>query len=106
MNAPKPSAWKYEEYVWATGLSGHVWREKIELESPDSDSQNIRNVTPLYAAEAPRTSREENADFETWRKEQMTCLVRMGYPDAAKAFLDLGSVQWAGWQARAALEQK
>jgi hypothetical protein len=37
--------------------------------------------------------------FEEWRKEQIASLVRMGYPDAAKAFRDLGSVQWAGWQA-------
>ena len=103
MNEAKPSAWMYEEYVWATGLSGYVWREKIEIEAPDSESQNVRNVTPLYAR---RTGLEENAEFETWRKEQIASLVRMGYPDAAKAFNDLGSVQWAGWQARAALEQK
>lgn len=37
--------------------------------------------------------------FEEWRKEQIASLVRMGYPDAAKAFRDLGSVQWSGWQA-------
>ncbi len=103
MSEAKPSAWMYEEYVWATGLSDYVWREKIELDAPDPDSQNVRNVTPLYA---PRTGREENAEFETWRKEQIASLIRMGYPDAAKAFHDLGSVQWAGWQARAALEQK
>lgn len=41
----------------------------------------------------------ENEKFEEWRKEQIASLVRMGYPDAAKAFRDLGSVQWAGWQA-------
>lgn len=50
-----------------------------------------------------------NAEFEVWRKEQIASLVRMYYPDAAKAFRDLGSVQWAGWQAgwiasRAAIE--
>lgn len=37
--------------------------------------------------------------FEEWRKEQIGSLIRMGYTDAAKAFRDLGSVQWAGWQA-------
>jgi hypothetical protein len=37
--------------------------------------------------------------FEEWRKEQIESLVRMGYLDAARAFRDLGSVQWAGWQA-------
>ena len=40
-----------------------------------------------------------NQQFEDWRKEQIASLVRMGYPEAAKAFRDLGSVQWAGWQA-------
>lgn len=50
-----------------------------------------------------------NAEFEIWRKEQIASLVRMGYPGAAKAFRDLGSVQWAGFQAgwiasRAAIE--
>jgi hypothetical protein len=46
---------------------------------------------------------DEEAEFEAWRKEQIDSLIRMGYPDAAKAFRDLGSVQWAGWQARAKL---
>lgn len=106
MNESKPSAWRYEEYIWATGLSGHVWREKLELEAPDPESQNVRGITPLYTLRPPRTGREENADFETWRKEQIASLIRMGYPEAAKAFRDLGSVQWAGWQARASLEQQ
>lgn len=51
----------------------------------------------------------ENQRFEEWRSEQIASLIRMGYPDAAKAFRDLGSVQWAGWRAgwqasRAAIE--
>lgn len=51
----------------------------------------------------------ENQKFEEWRKDQIASLMRMGYPDAAKAFRDLGSVQWAGFQAgwiasRAAIE--
>lgn len=41
----------------------------------------------------------ENQKFEEWRNEQIAALVRMGYQDAAKAFRDLGSVQWAGWWA-------
>jgi len=40
-----------------------------------------------------------NQKFEEWRNEQINSLVRMGYPDAAKAFRDLGSIHWAGWQA-------
>jgi hypothetical protein len=41
----------------------------------------------------------ENQKFEEWRNEQINSLVRMGYPDAAKSFRDLGSIHWAGWQA-------
>lgn len=41
----------------------------------------------------------ENQKFEEWRNEQINSLVRMGYPDAAKAFRDLGTIHWAGWQA-------
>lgn len=45
----------------------------------------------------------ENEKFEAWREDQIAALIRMGYPDAAKAFRELGSVQWAGWQGRANL---
>lgn len=45
----------------------------------------------------------ENASFEKWRNDQIASLERMGYPDAATAFRNLGSVHWAGWQGRAAL---
>lgn len=50
-------------------------------------------------------ARDENKDFDSWRKEQIASLIRMGYPDAARAFNELGSVQWAGWQARSALAE-
>jgi len=51
----------------------------------------------------------ENQKFDEWRNEQISSLIRMGYPDAAKAFRELGSIHWAGWQAawiasRAAIE--
>ncbi|WP_247842552.1 hypothetical protein [Pseudomonas sp. MWU12-3103b] len=46
----------------------------------------------------------ENAEFEAWREAQIASLIRTGYHEAAKAFRDLGSVQWSGWQARACLE--
>lgn len=46
---------------------------------------------------------DESAEFEKWRGEQIASLQRMGYPDAAKAFRNHGSLHWAGWQARAAL---
>ncbi|WP_163007868.1 hypothetical protein [Pseudomonas viridiflava] len=57
-----------------------------------------------HLAQAVAAKVDENAEFEKWRKEQIASLIRMGYPDAAKAFRDLGSVQWAGWQARANLK--
>jgi hypothetical protein len=61
---------------------------------------------PVYRSQpAPVSAINENAAFEDWRKEQIASLVRMGYPDAAKAFRDLGSIQWAGWQARACLDK-
>lgn len=46
---------------------------------------------------------DESAEFEKWRGEQIASLQRMGYPGAAKAFRNHGSLHWAGWQARAAL---
>jgi len=47
----------------------------------------------------------ENAEFEKWRNTQIDVLVRNGYPEGAEAFRNLGSVQWAGWQARACLKE-
>jgi hypothetical protein len=47
----------------------------------------------------------ENAEFEKWRSTQIDVLVRNGYPEGAEAFRNLGSVQWAGWQARACLDK-
>lgn len=46
---------------------------------------------------------QENAEFENWRNTQIDVLVRNGYTEGAEAFRNLGSVQWAGWQARAQL---
>ncbi|KJZ41352.1 hypothetical protein [Pseudomonas fluorescens] len=47
----------------------------------------------------------ENAEFEKWRNTQIDVLIRNGYPEGAEAFRNLGSVQWAGWQARACLDK-
>lgn len=44
-----PVGWVYKEYVWATGLGGYVWREKIEREAPDLDASSIKDLTPIYA---------------------------------------------------------
>lgn len=52
---------------------------------------------------AQATIGDEQAAFENWRSEQMAVLERNGYPDGAKAFYGLGSVQWSGWQARSML---
>lgn len=49
------------------------------------------------------TKVDEQAEFENWRSEQIAVLERNGYPDGARAFYRLGSVQWSGWQARAML---
>jgi hypothetical protein len=46
----KPAAWSYKEYVWATGLGGSVWRDKLEREAPDADVADVKEVTPLYDA--------------------------------------------------------
>ncbi|MBC3489876.1 hypothetical protein [Pseudomonas taiwanensis] len=63
-----------------------------------------RKVSASAEPSAPVEHDEEKA-FEVWRKEQIASLLRMGCQAAATAFRDLGSVQWAGWQARAALEK-
>lgn len=46
---------------------------------------------------------DENAEFEKWRNDQISSLIRTGHHDGAVAFRSLGTVQWAGWQARARL---
>lgn len=51
----------------------------------------------------PANFGQELEAFEKWRHTQADSLRRCGYPDGADAFIRLGSVQWAGWQARAAL---
>jgi hypothetical protein len=45
-----PVAWSYKEYVWATGLGGSVWRDKLETERPNPDECEVKDVAPLYAA--------------------------------------------------------
>lgn len=57
----------------------------------------------LAAAPQPPSASDDLEGFEKWRHTQADSLRRCGYPDAADAFIRLGSVQWAGWQARAAL---
>lgn len=51
----------------------------------------------------PRKMESESRAFEAWRNAQVESLRRMGCAEAADAFYNLGSVQWAGWQARASL---
>ena len=57
---------------------------------------------PLACA-GQRNMEGESRSFEAWRNAQVESLRRMGYPEAADAFYNLGSVQWAGWQARTSL---
>lgn len=54
-------------------------------------------------AESELGAINESEEFEKWRNAQIDVLIRNGYPEGADAFLNLGSVQWAGWQARACL---
>jgi len=99
----EPVAW-----VDPYALAIHSESEKQWVRISASLSENRVNgyTQPLYTSQpAPVSVINENAAFEDWRKEQIASLVRMGYPDAAKAFRDLGSVQWAGWQARAYLDK-
>lgn len=46
----QPVAWAYKENVWATGLCGYVWRDKIEEEYPGGESEHIKDVTALYTS--------------------------------------------------------
>lgn len=47
----EPVAWIYKDRVYASGI-GHVWREKIEREAPDSESFYIKEVIPVYAEQS------------------------------------------------------
>lgn len=46
----EPVAWSFREYVWATGLGAHVWREKLEREAPDLEETDFRDLEPLFTA--------------------------------------------------------
>lgn len=56
-----------------------------------------------FALAGQRNMENESRAFEAWRNAQVESLRRMGYAEAADAFYNLGSVQWAGWQPRASL---
>lgn len=56
-------------------------------------------------AESELGAIKESEEFEKWRNAQIDVLIRNGYPEGAEAFRNLGSVQWAGWQARACLDK-
>ena len=58
---------------------------------------------PAHHAQPATAKLDENTEFEIWRNDQIESLERMGYQGAAKAFRNLGSVHWTGWQARAKL---
>lgn len=113
MKAPKPAAqhqgepvaYSYKARVYATGI-GMVWRDKIELEAPDTEAVEVKDLVLLYANPVAQACANENANFDAWREDQIAALIRMGYQDAAKAFRDLGSIQWAGWQGRARLAKQ
>ncbi|CAI2040531.1 hypothetical protein [Serratia liquefaciens] len=47
----KPVAWAFKEHIWATGLCGYVWRDKLEDEAPDAECESIKDVNPRYSQE-------------------------------------------------------
>lgn len=47
----KPVAWALKEHVWATGLCGYVWRDKLDDEAPDAECESVKDVSPLYSQE-------------------------------------------------------
>lgn len=103
----------------AAFLSRHAQAEQQEArnaevarESLRPENQRIEPVAPLRvphpleaqgAQAEPANFGQELEAFEKWRHTQADSLRRCGYPDGADAFIRLGSVQWAGWQARASL---
>lgn len=117
----EPAEQQDDPVAWRVPISGMyeffrskeaALKERADYESdltPEETAEVRANrdfdPEPLYRRPAAQAVKlDENAEFERWRKEQIASLVRMGYPDAAKAFRELGSVQWAGWQARACLD--
>jgi hypothetical protein len=46
-----PVAWAFKEHIWATGLCGYVWRDKLDDEAPDDECESVKDVSPLYSQE-------------------------------------------------------
>lgn len=57
----EPVAYCYKEYVWATGIGAHVWRDKLETEKPGDDSE-IKDLAPLYTSPPAPVSVPEKYD--------------------------------------------
>ncbi len=84
---------------WDVSNSDLVDRARdIWMEHRDAKLSNAKG-----AQAEPANFGQELEAFEKWRHTQADSLRRCGYPDGADAFIRLGSVQWAGWQARASL---
>jgi hypothetical protein len=97
----EPMAWLYKEYVWATGLGGSVWREKIELERPDPENENIKDVAPLFASQPAPVSVgiDERAEFES--NYSPNAIER----DGDEYILMAVQMAWEGWKMRAPLDK-
>ncbi len=102
-----PVAWAN----WKVGTRSYVPFRSIEEAQRSVSASELAatqqgpyQVAPLYASHTAPTI-NENAEFEKWRNTQIDVLVRNGYHEGAEAFRNLGSVQWAGWQARACLDK-
>ena len=98
-----PAAWLWEHKI---GMAIATVSRRTPFNEHNIEGIHF-TVAPLYTSPpAPvAVAINENAEFEKWRNEQIAVLVRNGYPDGAEAFRELGSVQWAGWQARACLDK-
>lgn len=82
----EPVAWKYEEYVYVSGL-GHLWREKLDCEFPGIECGTLRGVVPLYRhAQQPVVDADDN--FYSWfGREWQENYQHNQYTTAAKQML-------------------
>lgn len=86
----------------AQGAQAGDEQEAQELPGMWEQSDLTGGETDCYPESRLEKTMDEWEVFNKWRYEQADSLRRCGYPDGAQAFINLGSVQWAGWQARAA----
>lgn len=95
---PEPVGWKYRERVWALGIQGYVWREKIESDYPELGQ--IEGLLPVYAyppdaqAEIDRL-KAESAKREAFidelvkqRHAELSLAVNLGWEESGEGWND------------------